>query len=257
MVEQSPRISATVPQVIGRGRFGLALALQLAAAACTAGASDPSHDRGDDSPSSDIRFPPDLPAGDRDADGLCDLTEERIGSDPDNWDSDGDGMPDTAEVIAGFDASDPVSPGPDQVAYLPAVEGSMISLEVRSTVEGIGPGVTGQFNARNSFDAYGQRASDYFVGATAVGAEPPDNIRDMQGEGEHFGAVNGRTRLRFNLRFAFNSETERVCAAALPFQYAIKSDLGGYLANRYYLLIVTPTEGEVAATDYCHPVACL
>jgi hypothetical protein len=133
----------------------------------------------------------------------------------------------------------------------------MLTIEVRSTVDGDGEGVTGQFNPRNSFDPAGRRASDYFDSGSALGAEPPDNVRDMRAEDEHFGRVIGKTRLRFNLSFRYDSSEVLSCAAALPFEYGIKSDLGGYITTRYYALIVTPSDGQPAATDYCQPVTCL
>lgn len=194
---------------------------------------------------------------DRDADGLCDATEARAGTDPDEWDTDGDGMPDTAELIAAFDANDPISPGPDQIVYLGAQNGRMISFEVRSTVDGGGAGVTGQFVAHGAFDPNDRTASDYFIGGTALGAEPPDNVREMQPQSEHFGKVSGKTRLRFSVAFAYGSDQALDCALTLPFEYAVKSDIGGYLTSRFYALIVTPWDGEPSPTDFCQPVSCL
>ncbi len=58
---------------------------------------------------------------DRDCDGLWDLDEQRRGTDPENWDSDGDGYPDGYEVDWGMNPLVPNSGSPDTQA--PALAG--------------------------------------------------------------------------------------------------------------------------------------
>jgi hypothetical protein len=194
---------------------------------------------------------------DRDHDGLCDSSEQRLGTNPAKLDTDADGFPDVVEVLSVYDPTDPTLPGPDQVGYLVAQPGSTLDLELRGTIDGDGQSATGQFMARSAFDAHGLRASDFFMSGLAVGAEPPDNARGIQAEEERFGSVLGRTRLTFRLHFQFNRPLTLDCAPALPFDYAIKSDVGGYVSIRNYLLVLLPHAAPLKPEDYCRPVACL
>jgi hypothetical protein len=197
------------------------------------------------------------PSADSDGDGLCDATEERLRTNPAALDTDADGFPDAVEQIAGYNATDPTSPGPDQVGYLVARPGRTLDFEVRATVQGSGEAATGQFQARSAFDPHGLSARDFFVSALAVDAVPPDNVRGIEATSERFGSVLGRTRLTFRLHFAFHSALTPDCAPALPFTYAAKGDNGSNLARGDYLLVASPNEGPVRAQDYCRPVACL
>lgn len=194
---------------------------------------------------------------DSDADGLCDATELRIRTNPDAADTDGDGFPDVVELLSEYRATEPTSPGIDQVGYLVGRPGHVLDLELRTTIEGSGQGATGEFIARTAWDIHGLSADDYFVSAVAVSATPPDNVRGISEAGERFMSVLGRTRLTFRLHFEFTNEIELDCAPALPFRYMIKGDDGWYLASRDYLLVVTPGEAPMSPEDYCKPVACL
>jgi hypothetical protein len=231
--------------------LALWLALQLTAAACAQPAPDAP------AASKDVPVPaPTARNDDRDQDGLCDSTEERTRTNPDLLDTDADGFPDAVEVLANYNPTDPSTPGPDQLGYLLGQPGRMLDLELRSTIEGNGQGATGQFMARNAFDAYGLRASDFFVSALAVGAVPPDNVRGMSAGEERFASVLGKTRLTFRLHFEFAGDVMLKCVAALPFVYSIKSDTGGYMGSRDYLLVVLPNDSAVKPEDFCRPVAC-
>jgi hypothetical protein len=230
--------------------LALWLALQLTAAACTLAVVDAPI------PSKDVPVPAPAKSDDRDQDGLCDSTEERIRTNPDVLDTDADGFPDMVEVVAGYNPSDPSTPGLDQLGYLVAQPGRTLDLELRSTIDGNGQGATGQFMARNAFDAHAFRASDFFVSALAIGAEPPDNVRGISAGEERFASVLGKTRLSFRLHFEFTSDLTLHCVAALPFVYSIKSDTGGYMGSRDYLLIVPPNDSAFEPEDFCRPVAC-
>jgi hypothetical protein len=246
-----------VPALALQGVLGCAVVLQLMAA-CAGPETAP--------PAADLRlFPAAAGSGslpttygdDTDQDGLCDRSEDQLRTNPDSIDSDADHIPDVIEVIGGYDPTDPTSPGPDQLGYLEAVSGRLLDLELRGTVDGNGQGATGQFSALNAFDARGLRASDFFVSGLAVSAEPPDHVRGIRASDERFSSVLGRTRLRFRVSFAYESDAKLNCAAGLPFVYAIKNDVGGYNDARNYLLIVTPKQSALEAADFCRPVACL
>jgi hypothetical protein len=237
-------------------RFGVVLQLLQPLAACSSV----------DAPSAQFLVQPgaagsaSLPStktNDADQDGLCDRSEEQLGTSSASIDTDGDHIPDVIEVIGGYSPTDPTSPGVDQLGYLEAQPGRMLELELRATVEGKGQGATGQFTALNAFDARGLRANDFFMSGLAVRAEPPDNVRGIQPGDERFSSVLGRTRLTFRLSFSYIWDGKLDCAAALPFVYAIKSDIGGYSDARSYLLVVTPKGAGLRAADFCRPVACL
>jgi hypothetical protein len=234
----------------------LALALlQLTAAAC-------------DSSGASGRTPLDLPAeagalapapaqlADTDGDGLCDVTEEQLGTDVNKVDTDADGVPDVVEVIAGYDPSDATSPSIDRIARLTGLPGQVLDFEVRATFNGVGQGATGQFSALSSLHPRGLRADHFFVSGHALSAEPPDNVRGIQPGEEHFTSVLGNTRLVFSLHFAYRGDVPPTCTAALPFDYSIKSDSGVYVGSRTYLLIVS-SDARPRAEDFCRPVACL
>jgi hypothetical protein len=196
------------------------------------------------------------PYADTDHDGLCDISEGMIGTDPTSLDTDHDGFPDVVEAIAEYVATDPSSPGVDQVVYLLAQAGQRVQAEITTTIVGNGAGATGQFNARNAYDRNGLWARDFFVGAVAVEALPPDNARGIVAQDERFTSVLGRTRLTFRLTFAFDTQLQPDCAAALPFDYEVKGDVGAYLASRKFMLVVTPVSSPRAG-GYCQPAECI
>jgi hypothetical protein len=243
--------------MLGRS-LALLFALQLLAAACTGEPPQAASTAGQGSTA--MAGSSAHPYGrndDRDQDGLCDASEQRLGTDPSKFDTDADGFPDVVEVLSGYKPTDPVLPGPDQVGYLVAEPGRTLELELRSTIDGDGQGATGQFMARSAFDARGLSAGDFFMSGQAIAAEPPENVRGMQASEEHFASVLGRTRLTFRLHFQFDSTQTLDCAAALPFDYAIKSDISGYVSIRNYLLVLMPNGAGLEPKDFCRPVACL
>jgi hypothetical protein len=195
------------------------------------------------------------PDSDRDQDRLCDDTEAMLGTDPNAFDTDLDAWPDVVEAITDSNPQDPSSPRADEVVYLQP--GGTVDFNVAATVVGNGEGATGEFRARNAFDARGRRASDYYQGATAIGADPPDNVRGIQADAVRFDTVSGKTRLRFRLQFGFTRDENLACSAALPFEYRVKGDVGGYLDSHSYLLVVTPARPKLDAQAFCLPVACL
>jgi hypothetical protein len=229
----------------------VALLMQLMAAGCNG-----SHDPASAGDSADATVPRLHVDQDRDQDGLCDTSEAELGTDPDSADTDGDGFPDAVEAIGGSDPQDPTSPGPEQLAYLSLAAGAL-EFTVANTVDGNGEGASGQFNARNAFDRHGLRASDYYQSEVAIDAVPPDNVRGIQPDDGRFTSILGRTRLRFRLQFSVPMNESMTCSASLPFDFAVKSDVGGLLDSASYLLIVTPKAPPLEPQDFCRPVACI
>jgi hypothetical protein len=235
----------------------LTLVLQLMAAACHSDGSAPS--------TSPLKLPGSagqlapVPANsqDSDHDGLCDSTEEQLGSDPHQLDSDSDGLPDVVEVVSGFDPTDASSPGIDQVGYLAMQAGSTLDFDVRATFDGVGQGASGSFIALNALIPQDWHADQFLENSTAVSAVPPDNVRDIDADQQHFGSVLGNTRLTFSLHFAYGNDPPLACSAGLPFGYQIKSDSGGFTGARGYLLVVSPDGSKPEPAKFCRPTACL
>lgn len=193
---------------------------------------------------------------DRDGDGVCDATELGIGSDPDRADSDGDGLPDFTEIISGFSATDPMLPEPDQVGFLADAAQAELEVQVRLTAEGSGQGYTGEFGSATSFDPEGRSAKDFFEGAVARGADPPDNVRGLDAASERFTSVLGKTRLSFELQFRYGLEQAASCTASYPYSYRLKEDNGRIASVRNFLLVITPTN-VAGRPPFCLPASCL
>jgi hypothetical protein len=241
-------LSRRLLKLIVMSRVAVALALQLMAAGCQhTAASVPEVDAGATNPGD---------PSDRDHDGLCDDSEAQFGTNPDAIDTDHDGWPDVIEVIADTDPHDPSSPSLDQVGYLMLDPGTL-DFRVATTADGNGEGATGQLVARNALDRHNRRANEYYQGVTATTAEPPDNVRGVQSTTGHFASIVGSTRLQFHLQFGFTHDETLTCAVAMPFDFAIKSDVGGFLASQRYVLVVTDKPPRLMPRDFCLPVGCL
>jgi hypothetical protein len=194
---------------------------------------------------------------DADGDGLCDTTEADLGTDPDEVDSDGDGIPDIIELVGGHEPVMPADPAPDQLAYLPGTRGAAIDFETRFTVEGDGQGLSGWFGALGTLYRDGDSADLYHVGSTALQAAPIDAARSIEAGSARFEAVLGRTRLSFLLQFELGDRSDRTCARAYPFRYAIKSDDGQVRAERTYMLVIGPAGAtQLEAEGFCLPSGC-
>lgn len=193
---------------------------------------------------------------DTDSDGVCDVTEEAYGSDVNTSDSDRDGLPDLTELAANFDPSDPTSPNPDQIGYIAGAPQAALDFVLRMTVEGSGLGYSGEFRDFETIDAFGLTAKDFYEGAVALSGDPPDNVRGIQAESEHFSSVLGKTRLSFMLRFQVRTTKLSNCTMAYPFEYRVKATDGRYVASRDYILIATH-DGDGERPKFCLPPACL
>lgn len=193
---------------------------------------------------------------DTDHDGACDATELTYGSDPNTPDGDRDGLPDLTELLSNFDPSDPTSPNADQIGYISGAPQAVLDFPLRMTVEGNGLGYSGEFRDFETIDERGFRAKDFFEGAVAISGEPPDNVRGIQAESEHFSSVLGKTRLSFQLRFQVRSSNLAPCTMGYPFEYRLKATDGKYVASRDYFLVVTH-DGQGERPQFCMPPACL
>lgn len=231
-------------------------ACQLGAFGSSDGGSTPS-----DAISGDASSLP-QPNDDSDRDGVCNATEVDLRTDPDRADTDRDGLPDFTELIANYDSTDPIEPGPELVAYLPADSSASIDFEVRMTVEGSGLGYTGEFRERDALDARGFTAKDFFDDAKAVAGEPSDNVRGVQASSERFDSVLGRTRLAFMLHFSTGAVKPVGCSVGYPFEYRLKDDAGRFTSARDYLLVVVPEAARITTAGaerakFCTPARCL
>lgn len=227
-------------------------ALLLLIWGCTGGEQAEVADRAPDAALPDDRLP------DADADGLCDFTEDELGTDPLAADTDRDGLPDLVELLHSFVPTDWSSPASTQLAHLEARQAATAQFAVRVTVEGDGQGVSGDFDALPSSYDDELSAADFFAGASAVSASPMDAVRSIDEGSARFAAVLGRTRLAFDLRFDYPWDElgELPCARSYPFRYAIKSDDGETRSNGLYLLVVSP-EGTVGTeARHCLPLHC-
>jgi hypothetical protein len=194
---------------------------------------------------------------DSDGDGLCDTTEQQVGTDPHMKDSDGDGLPDLIELANGFDPNNRADPGVDQLAYLQAKLGAATDFPVRATFDGDGGGVSGYFDALPSIYSDLSTAQDFYRGTTAVSADPVDAVRSIDSESARFAAVLGHTRLGFSLHFEYLADSPPVtCARAYPFRYSLKADNGDVSGDRMFLLIVSQEAAGATDLDYCLPVGC-
>ncbi len=172
--------------------------------------------------------------GDDDEDGLCNVTEEDLGSDPDTIDSDGDGLPDFIEAIYGFLPTDPSSPEEDQLPRLAAVEGAQTSWAVRLSATGKPSDFIGVFeNIPAPYDD-GTSAGTFFVSSSAVSCEPPDAVRGIEADRQRFVLALGPVRLELGIELKYDRSIDTSsCARAYPFQYFIKNDEGVVVADRF------------------------
>jgi hypothetical protein len=193
---------------------------------------------------------------DRDHDGLCDDTEDELHSNADRLDTDGDGFPDALELIAGTDLRDPLEPAADHVAHLDAGQRDL-AFDVALTVDGEATAARGRFSSRNALDPLSRDASDFFTACSAVSAEPPESVRDVQPEKARFGTVLARARLRYRLLFSDPGDRASECVAALPFDFSADDELGHDLDRARYLLVFAATGTPQDPERFCRPVACL
>lgn len=195
---------------------------------------------------------------DGDADGLCDVTEEDLGTDATAPDSDGDGISDLVEVAYDLDAIDPAIPASERAAILAGRRGATVDFAVRVTVTGAGDGLAGSFEDDAAIYDDDDTAGDYFRGAYAVSAEPQENVRGGIDRGsEKFSSVTGETRLGFSVRFEYPAQDAPSCVRAYPFGYTVTSSHGDVSNLARYLLVVVPPTATFEDGPWCGLEPCL
>lgn len=199
---------------------------------------------GPENPAAKTDMTPDDGALDQDGDGLCDWREESLGTDPLSSDTDGDGLPDLLEFLHNFSPLDSRSPTSQQRIELKNGDPKPTSIEVRFTVVGAGESYRGAFIPMPSALTTGYDSADLYVRGTALGAQPLDNVRDIQDNAQRFVTVTGSTRLSFRLTLGADGLDYDPCVLAHPFAYGLYDDDGRELMRSNYLAIVSSPDQD-------------
>lgn len=191
-----------------------------------------------------------VPGDDTDGDGLCDTTEAALGLSPFTADSDDDGYSDTIEYATGSDGRMLDSPDRSTIVFLTEAPGARVDASITFTVNGDGETFAGSFADVHGLLTDPDLSSlDYFAGARAVGAAPPENV--ILVENERFVAVQNRTLLYFELSFE-NASLSEDCLRAFAFQYTVKDDAEGRIIGvRRGLLVVAPAGLVPGSANWC------
>jgi hypothetical protein len=235
------------------------LALTGIAAVMLTGTGCPNaYDGTSDRPMVDSGPPPDAgprPGADTDGDGLCDLTEIRLGTNPAAADTDGDGFPDWVESANHSDGVSPADPPRETIVVLSEVAGGSASYGVQALVSGSGETYMADFYAGLADDPYGTMADAFYSGSQAVDASPRGNVGAIDTAHGRFAGVVGTTRLFYSVGFAYDAVAQppRLCMRMYDFFFRVMTDTGSYVyAAKSYLLIVPP--GMTMATGaWCLP----
>lgn len=204
-------------------------------------------------------LPPDgrvLDFTDSDLDGLCDRTEISRGTDPSLDDTDGDGLSDRFEIDFGYEPLRTDSPENDSLVFLTemAGAGTQASFQYATPRSTTGATYAGAFEAQAVPDVLDLSAADFFVAASAIGADPMQNVFEVREEEQRFVGVTGRTLLIFEARFAFASNVPRVCARGYPFRYLVKRENDGVLvSSQRRILVIVPAGERIDTADWCVP----
>ena len=190
---------------------------------------------------------------DTDGDGLCDGTELAWGTDPLMVDSDSDGLTDRAERDFGYAPLLPDSPPRDELVFMEEVADATAQLGLPIVVRGEGETYTGVFQALPIANRLDYDASTFLEGARAVGADPMDNVFEVQEEAGVFRGVFGRPQLIYEVRFAFGGNTPRNCVTAFPFRHQVKREDGVTVGFGRYLLVLLPDNQRLANAEWCVP----
>lgn len=188
---------------------------------------------------------------DTDADGVCDATEEELGTDAKVADTDEDGIADLVEIAYDLGELDASRPASERVAVLDGRPGASIEFQVRATVHGDGDGESGTFEVEPAVYDDDRDAGTFFTGALAVSAEPHENVRGIDYGAEKFASVLGETRLAFSLRFEQPIEEIPPCVRGYPFSYTITSTRGDVTNVDRYLLVVVPDGTTFDGGPWC------
>jgi hypothetical protein len=127
---------------------------------------------------------------------------------------------------------------------------------IRFTVEGESSDFIGFFEDSASPYDDGSSAGTYLESSIAIGAEPPEAARVVDGPRQRFLSVLGTARLELEVQFiAPEDEDSESCARVYPFRYGVREDGAGLVDDRLYLLIVAPAGGD-GPEDFCLPLDC-
>ncbi|MEM6957576.1 MAG: hypothetical protein AAF411_25690 [Myxococcota bacterium] len=198
---------------------------------------------------------PDVPLDreDFDGDGVCNDTESFQGTNAANADSDSDGIPDGVELQRGFDPLNRNDPPAEAIDVLRDNSGgTQGAFEV--SVFGFGEDYAGAFDA-NFLDDNGDSALSFFDGSIAAYAIPEVNVASVESDAQTIRAVQGRTLLGYEVRFAFGENFVRACNRALPYFYNVKRSDGVLVAVERRVLFVFP-EGATREDPWCFADGC-
>ncbi len=192
---------------------------------------------------------------DTDGDGVCDSTEVSRGTDPSNPDTDGDTFPDGVELRLGFNPTRTDSPDRSLLVYLPESPLGTSDMPITVSVRGSGETYIGGFQTLPFTDPGMETASTFYSSASAVAANPMQNVGEVLADQQRFVAVQGRTDLYYDVRFTVPQMEElRGCQHPFPWRYKVKRDDGTLIFLRRYVLIVTPAGQRPETAAWCAPV---
>lgn len=196
-----------------------------------------------------------VPSGDSDRDGICDSTEQNIGTNPFVADSDSDGFPDDVELAFDSDPHAPGEPNRDDVVYVSESATAALSVMPLIRVRGMGQTFTGYIVPGTSSRASGS-AAELVQAAFASGAYPMSNVFRIDTEAQRFEGVEGTTQLLFELRLFAGSMEARDCRRSFVLRYFAKTSEGAVYSGPSYLVVVTPDAASESLATWCAPQSC-
>lgn len=221
----------------------------LSACALSSGPPFSPNDGGQDAPPSSTN--------DFDRDGICDATEDSLGTSPLQADTDGDSFPDDVERAFGSDPLMPASPNRDELVYLSESATAAFSVTPVLRVRGMGQVFTGFATAGAGARTGGVLATDLIDSAFAVDADPRSNVFEIDSENQRFVGVEGTTRLVFDLRLFAGALDPRDCRRSFVVRYFAKTVEGNVYSGPTYLVIVTPDVNSEHFDDWCEQQVCI
>ncbi|MBK8171512.1 MAG: hypothetical protein IPK60_14360 [Sandaracinaceae bacterium] len=193
---------------------------------------------------------------DSDQDGICDATEESVGTNPFDADTDGDGFPDDVERALNADPRMPAQPLRESVVYISEGATAPLSVMPMVRVRGMGETFSGYSASGNAVRAMGVVATDLVQAAFASDAYPRANVFRILSESERFEGVEGTTQLLFEVRLFAGAMAPRDCRRAFGLRYLVKNNEGSIYGGPSYLVVVTPDVESENYTEWCPPVSC-
>lgn len=232
-----------------RRRCFAALLPLLQACAISSGPNLPATDA-----STDVPF---TSYNDFDHDGICDATEDSLGTDPLQADSDGDSFPDDVERAFGSNPLVPAEPNRDDIVYLSESATAPLSVTPVLRVRGMGQVFTGFATAGAGARTGGVLATELVESAYAVDAYPRANVFEIDAANQRFVGVEGTTRLIFDLRLYAGNQEPRDCRRAFIVRYYAKTLEGNVYSGPTYYVIVTPDVNSARYAEWCEQTVCI